>query len=144
MLTRVATTTHCNIRQHTAKHRQHIAIHCNTLRYSAAHCNTLSVDEGSIHTNIHTYKHTCHTHTNIHVYLYVCYPRQHGCTTIQKGIYNHVNKGSHCNTMQRTATHCITLQYTVTHCNTLQHTATHCNTLQHTETHCNTLQRIEC
>ena len=58
--------------------------------------------------------------------------------------------GSHCSTVQHTATHCITLQHTASRystlyhttiqCNALQNTATHCNTLQHTATHCNTLQ----
>jgi len=48
--------------------------------------------------------------------------------------------GSHCNTLQHTATHCNTLHHTASHCITLHHTASHCNTPHHTETHCNTLQ----
>ena len=64
----------------------------------------------------------------------------------------HTSWGTHCNTLQHTATRCNTLQHTATHftveltrentatrCNTRQYAATHCNTLQHTAIHCNTL-----
>jgi len=80
-------TTHCNSRQHTARHY-------NALR-TATHCNTL--------------QHTATQHTATHVSL------QHTTTRCNAGrVVTHCNK-TYCNTLQHAAAHYTILHHTITY-----------------------------
>jgi len=108
---------------------QHIATHCNALRFApthATHCHTL----------LHTAKY--YRRKLLVQHIAVCYIATH-CNTLQ-------HMAPRCDTLQHTAAHCHTLPHTTGasySCNTLQrteHTATHYASLRHSATHCHTMQ----